>query len=357
MRIVWAAAYGGRHRGGFVPALEAVARRLIARGDAIEVVVPDVGPAPWHDDVRALGAAVHVVSGGPRAAARTVAALRGDVVHAHFHDWLVAVTLAVWPSRARLVWHLHSAFQTAPGPVRPTPKRWLKYGLLSARAAAIVCVTRTIAKEAAALGAPARKLLVVPNAVDTERFRPAAPAERAAARARLGLNGRPAVAFFGRDPRIKGADVLAAALRAVGDELAVVAVGTPDDALAELGRHARVVSVPFTDDVREVLWAVDALALPSRGEGMPFVALEALACGLGIAASDLPWAAELAREHGGVRLARSEDAAALAAALRETVRAPKPEPAPAGELDRWAERIVDVYDGGARGRGRVTERA
>lgn len=48
MKVVWAAAYGGRQRGGFVPALEAVARRLIARGDTFDVVSPEVGPAAWH---------------------------------------------------------------------------------------------------------------------------------------------------------------------------------------------------------------------------------------------------------------------------------------------------------------------
>jgi glycosyltransferase involved in cell wall biosynthesis len=343
MRIVWAAAYGGVQRGGFIPALEAVAARVIARGDSFAVVVPDVGPAAWHADVRALGAAVHVVPNRPWHAARYVASLRGDVVHAHFHDWLVAVTLATWPSRARLVWHLHSAFETDAGPVRVTPRRRLKYGLLGARASTIVCVSRTIADEARALGASARKLIVVPNAVDSLRFhRPAAP-QREAARAKLGLNGRPAIAFFGRDPAIKGADVLARAMARLPG-VTVVAVATPAATVAELSRQGNVVSVPFTDDVREILWAVDAVALPSRGEGMPFVALEAAACGVPVVASDLPWAVELAQSNAAVHLARSEDAAALADALHDALAAPpQPPPAHGGELDLWAERIVNLY--------------
>src|ERR1700694_2576405 len=142
MRIVWAAGYGGRQRGGFIPALESVARRVLARGDTFDVVVPDVGPATWHAEVRALGVGLHVVPNDPREAARRTAALRGDVVHAHFHDWLVAVTLATWTSRARLLWHLHSAFETDVGPVRVTPRRRLKYALLGARVASFVCVTR-----------------------------------------------------------------------------------------------------------------------------------------------------------------------------------------------------------------------
>jgi glycosyltransferase involved in cell wall biosynthesis len=344
VHIVWAAAYGGRQRGGFIPALESVARRVLARGDALDVVVPDVGPAAWHADVRALGVGLHVVPDDGRAAARTAAALRGDVVHAHFHDWLVPVTLAAWSSRARILWHIHSTSQPDGAPLRTSPQRAIKYRLVGTRVAAFVCVTEAIADEARGLGAPPRKIAVVRNAVDTARLHAPLPGARARAREKLGLNGAPAIAFFGRDPAIKGADLLAGALDRLSG-VTVVAVATPGDAVAELARHARVVAVPFTDDVREVLWAVDAVALPSRGEGLPFVALEALACGLPVVASDLPWAVELAREGAAVRLADSADPASLAAALRAALAAP---PAAGtgdgGGLERWTDRVLELYE-------------
>ncbi|HWT05969.1 MAG TPA: glycosyltransferase family 4 protein [Xanthomonadales bacterium] len=341
---MWAAAYGGRQRGSFIPALESVARRALARGDAFDVVAPDVGPAAWHGDVRALGAGLHVVPDNGRAAARRIAALRPDVVHAHFHDWLVPVTLRMWPSRARLLWHIHSTFEPGGGTLRSTPQRFLKYRLLGARVARFVCVTETIAAETRALGAAARRVVVVRNAVDPARFFPPDAAARAAMRARLGLGEAPAIAFFGRDPAIKGADVLAAAMADVPGAT-VIAVATPDAAVAAIRRNAPVVAVPFTDDVREVLWAADAIVLPSRGEGMPFVALEALAVGLPVVASDLPWSSELARDEPAVVLAAAGDPRALAAALRATLAAPpRPARVDPGALDAWAQAVLELYE-------------
>jgi glycosyltransferase involved in cell wall biosynthesis len=344
VHIVWAAAYGGRQRGSFIPALESVARRALARGDTFDVVAPDVGPAAWHAGVRALGVGLHVVRDDGLTAARTIAALRPDVVHAHFHDWLVPLTVRLWPSRARLLWHIHSTFEPAGGALRKTLQRAVKYRLLGARVAHFVCVTETIAAEARALGAASSRVVVVRNAVDPARYLPPTAAARAAARARLGLGEGPAIAFFGRDPAIKGADVLAAAMADVPGTT-VVTVATPDGAVDAIRRNAPVVAVPFTDDVREVLWAADAVALPSRGEGMPFVALEALACGLPVVASDLPWAGELARDEPAVVLARGGDPRALAAALRATLAAPpRPAPVDPGALDAWAQAVLELYE-------------
>ena len=343
MRVVWAAASGGLQRGGFIPALERTGSLLLARGDSLDVVVPDVGEAAWHGELRARGIGVHAVRNDPWSAARRVASLRGDVVHAHFHDWLVAVTLATWPTRARLLWHLHSAFETDTVAVRVNPRRRLKFRALGARAAAFVCVTETIAAGARALGADPRKIVVVPNAVDAARFFPADAATRAAARARLGIDGAPAIAFFGRDPGIKGADVLRGALERL-DGVTVVAVAAPQSTVDDLARRARVVNVPFTDDVREVLWAVDAVAMPSRGEGMPFVALEALACGVPVVAATCRGrpSSRSAAARSRSRAARMPRTSRPCCARRST-RRPLPLPAPGDDLDAWARRIVSLY--------------
>ncbi|HEY0393293.1 MAG TPA: glycosyltransferase family 4 protein [Candidatus Elarobacter sp.] len=345
MRIVWPAAYYGTHRGSFVPVIESVAGRLLDRGDRFDIVLPDLGPLPWHEELRALGAGVHLVRPyDARAAAAATRRLRPDVAHAHFDGWLVTVTAALWPARARVLWHLHSTFEPGGGPLRHTWRRAIKFRLVGRRVERFVVVTEGMVAEAERLGVPRRKIAVVPNAVDRARFGPPSPEERAAARAALGLGAGPAIAFFGRDPAIKGADVLADAL-ARTRPLTVVTVATPPAAVAQLERSARVVAQPLVDDVRTVLWAVDAIAIPSRGEGMPYVALEALACGVPVVASALPWATELAARNGAVRVVPASDPAALAAALDAVLREP-PRAAEAAvfDLEAWTERMLTLYD-------------
>lgn len=354
MRVLHLASYGNPAAGSFVPMIEALAERLRARGDTFGLVVPDVAGATWHARVRAAGAELHVANGGS-AAARIARAWRPDVAHVHFFGWEPAVTLALATSRARVFWHAHST-SVRGGDVRRTPRTLVKYRLFGARVARFVTVSAAIAGELARLGAPPRRIVVVPNEVDARRFRAPTAAEREAARTALGLDG-PTILFFGRDPHLKGADVLARALAGIAGitapaltapGLTVLAVGTPAAARAELAANARVVAVEQADDVVPLMWAADALAMPSRAEGFGLVLREAGLTGLPAAASDLPALREAAVECATTAFAPVEDADALAEALRTALASERAAPPlPAGDDDalaRWARSVIALYD-------------
>jgi len=182
-----------------------------------------------------------------------------------------------------------------------------------------VALTPAMAADLAALGLTAD---VIPVPVDTDRFRPPSPAERAAARARAGLAGdEPLIAFVGHlEPR-KGADRLVAALARLPPGARLVLIGRDGGSepalraqVAAAGLHDRVAFTGPVDDVPERLWAADVLVLPSEREGMPNALLEALAAGVPCVAPASAGGDEVLAGGAGI-VPPSREPADLAAAL------------------------------------------
>lgn len=149
---------------------------------------------------------------------------------------------------------------------------------------------------------------VIPNGVDIAIFHP--PADRAARR------GVPLqVLFSGNPTRRKGAQWLAPIAARVGAraEIAVTGGLRGGGGGAEAGlRHlGRVAPAAMPDLYRRF----DVLLLPSVREGMSLAALEAMASGLAIVASDIPSMREIVDDGRGGLLCPVGDVAAFAHAL------------------------------------------
>jgi glycosyltransferase-like protein len=148
---------------------------------------------------------------------------------------------------------------------------------------------------------------LVGNGVDVERFARVSPARTQAWRARLGAAAGPAVlAVGGVEPRKNSVRVLRAFARLrqrhPGAQLWILGGATVldhgayrstfADALADLPADARAavreLGVVADDDVPALFHAADVLAMPSLHEGFGLAALEALAAGLPLVASDRP---------------------------------------------------------------------
>lgn len=176
---------------------------------------------------------------------------------------------------------------------------------------------------------------LVSNGVDRDRYRPAhGLEERAAARARFELGKRFTVLTIGGvEPRkgsltlLDGFAALRAALPAL-DPLLVIAGGATlfdyrhelerfDARLDELGLRGQVRmlgSLP-DHDVELLYRAADVFAFPSRSEGFGLAALEALASGLPVVASNIPAFRTFLRDGEDALLVDGDDGAALGAAL------------------------------------------
>jgi glycosyltransferase involved in cell wall biosynthesis len=212
-----------------------------------------------------------------------------------------------------------------------------------------------------AASVPRERVRLLPHGVDTARFQPASPAERAALRARLGLPGGVLAVYSGRLLRGKGLETLVDALGAPAapPELGVVLVGSGAgqalDVTPELERQVaarrlegRVVFAGQSDQVEDYLRAADLFVFPSHFEALGIALVEAAACGLPAVASATGGIVDVVESGGSGLLVAPGEPQALAAALAELAR-DEPRRAAMGEraraiaLARFDER--DVLEG------------
>jgi glycosyltransferase-like protein len=187
---------------------------------------------------------------------------------------------------------------------------------------------------------------VIPNGVDGRRFAEC-PLDRAAAGARMGWGGRPAIlAVGGIEPRKGSRALLEAVARLPRGPLLVIAGGETlfdyadyraawEEDAARIGMRVHrgprpprdcdvAVLGPVPDDEMPALFrAADLLAFPSEREGFGLVVLEAQAAGLPVVASDLPVLREFLADGRDCRMVPVGDPPALAGALAEVLGDPR----------------------------------
>ena len=178
------------------------------------------------------------------------------------------------------------------------------------------------------LDADPARIDVALHGVDLDTFHPPSDAECHRVASRLGLHGRPYVAFLGVLERRKNVpDLVRGWVRAVDglDEApALVLAGSSgwddgvDQAVAEVPSHLKVVRPGFLRpaDLPGLLGGAMVVAYPSKAEGFGLPVLEAMACGAAVLTArrlSLP-------EVGGDAVAYTEpDVDSIATSLRELI--------------------------------------
>lgn len=341
-RVLFLSHYALPHLGGIEVVVDALARELVARGHEVVHVAsaalrPDetdraIPETPYRvirlPALNTLEQRWHVpwpVFSHKLAAVLAREVPRADVVHAHgllYLDSCAALQLARGYERPVRIVTEHV------GRV-PYGNRVLdgvqaaalgSLGRASAAAAeAIVVLNGKVWSEMAALGSPAR-LAMIPNGVDVARYHPAAPGERRALRAALGWDDTPRLLFVGRVVKKKGVDLACAAAARLYPRARLVVVGPGEVDPALLGPHVEVLGALPPERVAELYRAADLFLLPSRGEGFPLTAQEAMASGLPAVLLDDPAYAGY-RSEGLVTAAPDELAGAVSALLDPARRA------------------------------------
>lgn len=305
--ILHAAAFANPAGGSFIDALV----RLAANKDFTTAFLcpPSSAAFAWTHRLERAGVRIlHAAT--PLDVARSVARVAPDVVHAHFAGWMLPAAIGAAAARARVAWHLHSGATQSRG-ARDLARR-LKYAAAGRLVERFFCVSPDLVAYLDRFGIAATRITELSNGVDLGRFHVPSARERETARRAFGLapNDR-AVAFFGRDATIKGADRLAAALATMKSPPYVVTAAASPETLSLL-RAAPVIDAGHVADIRNVLWACDALVLPSRVETVTYALLEARACGLPAVVSPLCGLVRVFSEDAGTAFVSADDPRELA---------------------------------------------
>ncbi len=212
------------------------------------------------------------------------------------------------------------------------------------RADHVFAVSGSLKAHAVALGVPERKIQVVGNGVDVEKFH---PVSRDAARKELGLPADvPVLITVGGLVERKGFHrviELLPALRRKHPGLCYLVVGGPSpegdwsdrlrEQVANLGLQEAVRFLGPIEPMRlkVPLSAADLFVLATRNEGWANVFLEAMACGLPVVTTDVGGNREVVRDDSLGRVVPFGDASALERAIDEALQTP------------WDRRAIMAY--------------
>jgi glycosyltransferase involved in cell wall biosynthesis len=330
--------------------------QLRAFAEAGMEVIGASAPGPWVADLESWGIrhqpllhATRAVAPGQDALAlselvRLFRRLEPDIVHTHTPKaglyGRVAARLARVPVVVNTVHGLYAASSD------PLLRRVAVYGL---ERLATTCSDAEFVQNPedlsvlGRLGVPARKLTLLGNGVDLERFHPRTPEVAVSARRLLGVgDDRVVVGIVSRLVWEKGFRELFGAARILKErrpEVVMVVVGPRDQSksdglrdedVAEAQQLGNVVIAGERRDVELIYPAFDIYVLPSYREGFPRSAMEAAACAIPVVATDIRGCRQVV-EHGvtGV-LVPVRDAPALAEAVEALVA----DPVHRGEMGR-----------------------
>jgi glycosyltransferase involved in cell wall biosynthesis len=213
----------------------------------------------------------------------------------------------------------------------PVRRQWMEQLTGRFMARRLIVVSEMLREETTQwFGVPSRKVVAIPNGVDTEAFRRGPEFDRATVKREMIGGEYVMVTNVARWVPQKGQNHLIDAARIVSDarpDVRFLLLGH-GELHAELEAQAQALGISdkvifgFLDNVSDVLAASDVFVLSSLWEGLPLALLEAMAAGCPAVATDVGGVSHVL-QHGvtGLVIPPADDGA-LAAAILEYVNNP-----------------------------------
>ncbi|HZQ06426.1 MAG TPA: glycosyltransferase [Anaerolineae bacterium] len=393
---------GGKETGGMNVYVRELTRALALHGIAIDIFTRAANPHAPAVDTESIGVQntrVININAGPRApiskhalaqyvgefadGIRRFAASENisyDIWHAHY--WLsgmAAECLNGMGLRAPIIQMFHTLGELKNRAARNASEAetdtriWTERELMRGVTRVIASTPRDREQMIELYDAPPEKIVVIPPGVDTNLFHPV-PSARA--REWIGSYDEKMVLFVGRIDPIKGLDTWFRAMKLVVDQdptlrqrMCVCLIGGDlDDDLDPDSELSRLVELKEELGIGELVTflggraqtslpfyysAADAVVMPSRYESFGLAALEAMACGTPVVASDVGGLSYLVRDAETGFLVPEGAADAFAEKISLLLHNPqlrnemgKRGIAEAQEYSWWniAERIIELYE-------------
>jgi glycosyltransferase involved in cell wall biosynthesis len=247
---------------------------------------------------------------------------RPDIIHSYLHEENLMTLTS--PRSTKVVWGIRCGYMDY------SHYDWLNWIIfklncwLSMFPDAIIANSYTGYNYHLELGYPSAKMAVIPNGIDTDRFRPD-PAARQRIRAEWGVpEQEQLIGIVGRLDPMKDHPVFieaAALLANKRRDIRFVCVGGgPDEYRSKLqklanslGLEGRLLWVGARDDMSAVYNAFDISVSSSYGEGLSNVICEAMACGIPCVATNVGDSVRIVGEMG--KIVPPKDPAAMCHAI------------------------------------------
>ena len=293
--------------------VERLTERLLARGHRLHLAYSDRRGSPQLDvlvaHVAASGGETLNLRTGNAPAPRDALALarlwalarrvRPDAIHAHSSKaGVLARTLPLLGIGARTFYSPHAYYGLVPSPGKNAALYNGIERLFGKIGTTVACSEDERRFALRTLGIPESRLHILFNSVDRTRFQPADAETRRTSRLAAGVPESAVVLgslgrlCFQKDPQTLYRAVAPVLQR--HPELHLLHLGRgelePEIAAlaAQLGIGQRITRLPFLAEPEKFYAACDAFILPSRYEGLPVAAIEALACDLPLILSTGP---------------------------------------------------------------------
>ncbi len=247
-----------------------------------------------------------------------------EVVHCHLHNsWIFGLWLYLFSSaasRPKLIFHEHDSVKINQWYYSIWVRAISRFGVF-------IAVSYYIQQHLVSCGVPPKKIILLRNFVDLERFHPNENCKLSTfdLENRIPKHSR-IIGFAGRLVEYKGWRVVLEAAQALPDACFLIAGDGPDadklvNEIHNQGLQDRVFFLGYIEDMGMYYPLTELVIIPSLKEAFGLVQLEAQACGVPVVIYDNQAAQEIYGDHSTI-LVRSGDVEMLIHKVNELLNLP-----------------------------------